>query len=387
MQNAASRNHKAIVIIAIFIFVLMVVAGLFFATKRPVVADEFHSLGTMHKVSYLDILLGQLPEEANNFPLFYLMHKPLCVNLDYALKKSDMDLDTLRHRSLLRVNSVLFTAFFVVMMFYYFATNYSITAGFLSVVVSITSYATTLYWIEGRPYALWIFLAALQSLVFLELIKKGYEPSRWRNFIMANVLLCLTSVLSAIAVIVFSVFCWFFVVKDWKKYVLATMVPVLLAYSYAHALPNNYSLFSFNDSAFSIIRANFSLEKLVIILFAGVVFLRNSFKKDKTAKEAYRTMLSLCLLMVGAFLVTLIIMAVFQYRSDINGLAHVSRRYFVYLNPVGIIVMTLSVFYLFEHFKKNKKFYYAIMIIVSMLLIGRAFSTVDHMRGIFEIWL
>ena len=204
IAQKTTPSNKFLFLSSAIVFLVVLSYGFFLATKRPIWGDEIHTLGSIMqkeydstiKVGYWEILLGKIDYESNNAPMFYVIHRSILdiFNLKYV---NGLDLETVPYsRIILRINSVFFGALAVTLFFMYFTKHYSIWAGFYAVVLTLSSHLFLLYWAEGRPYMMWESLTAAEILLFLLLMRHGYQAHYWRMLVVVNILIVSTSVFS-----------------------------------------------------------------------------------------------------------------------------------------------------------------------------------------------
>jgi hypothetical protein len=174
-----------------------------------------------------------------------------------------------------------------------------------------------------------VFLTTAQSLIFL-------SGGGWRLLAVVNILLSLTSILSLGQIWAMSVLWWALRDRDWKKYILITLLPSIIAvFYYLHA--PKYK-FYFGLTPEQLVRDNIPrqyFDILFIFLLALPVYL---WKQKDRIKDVlpYLVFLLLMLAFTGLLLWDFARHAV----TPDKGFA-ITSRYFIYLMPIGVIATTL----------------------------------------------
>ncbi len=344
---------KSSVLVWVFTAVLMIGSlslGHFFAVHKPLENDElFTHVSSVEGLSYQSILKIKIPE-GNVSPLFYLTQKIFLDAIHFRLPfvwNGDWFVTDLPSQKALRCLSNFFISLSITVVFYYFTRFYSLIAGLLSVLFSLTSFMVLMYWPVARPYALWNFLTTAQTLLFfyvLRCVDGDKEKTAWTLLVVTHFLLALTVTFSAAQIIAVSVFLFFLKERDIRKFVLLTVLPVTLCLVYYFNAPH-YS-FYFTDTPLQLIAASFPKERLVLVLLLGglmafPIFFRG--KKGFLEKCREPHIVSVFFTIVMLFL-TMVLLGLFYVKAhgQKEGFP-LSNRYFIYLSPVGIIAMTFVV--------------------------------------------
>jgi len=272
-------------IISILLFLCCFRFGLLLAEHKPLWNDEIYTqVGTVVGQSYADMFLGKIGE-GNNCPLFYVMQKVICDLTRYKTPKPWFNAkwghEDRFSQIFLRINPVFFMSLSIVCIFYYFSRFYSLFAGLYSLFISLSSFMVWNYLAEARPYALWVFLTTIQSLIFLYLLRRGRDYAKaWPALVTVHFLLSLTVVFSVAQIFIVSVLLWFFLEKNWKKYILSALIPIAIGLFYYAGAPK-YP-FWFDLTPEQIIRDCFSRDRFYI-LFIFMFFLTAYFLQQKTS--------------------------------------------------------------------------------------------------------
>jgi len=383
-------NLKINKVLALLLFLICLRIGFHQAYHKQVWNDEIYThMTNVSAISYGDILLGRV-KEGNTCPLFYLIQKTICDITQYTAPPQwsgpnrDWQFSNLESQILLRINPVIFMSLFIVSIFYYFSRYFSVWAGLYSIVISFSSFMLWSYWAEARPYALWVFLTTLQSLIFLYLIREsGNKKQGWRGLSIVHVLLSLTVVISIIQIIIVSVLLWLVLEKNWRKYIALCVVPVIIGCVY-YALSPKYE-FWFKDGPWALINASIPKDRfLIFFMFVLCLLLSCRWPQKYLPKawkinvlegpgkrEAWAYLLLTGLMIAGCFLVLL----KFKLGESLERQGFfISNRYFIFLTPIGIIATTLFSVYLVK-FSKNKIIQVLMVIVLTGLTVMRAHRT------------
>ena len=397
-----NAQTKFIVICSLFIFLTGLGIGFNLAKDRPLWGDEIRTQGaTVDPLSYGEIISGRHIGriEGNVCPLFYLIQKSILKIFQFHLpqQKWDTYFYDLRSQIIVRINPILFMTLSLTSIFYYFARHYSLLTGVYAVFLGLSSPMIWSYWAEARPYALWIFLTSTQTLLFLSLIKHSTHHSAsshhdkilWRWLMVVHILLALTVFFSLIQIVICTALLWLFVQKNFKKYVLLTLIPMSLClYYYAQAPSYKYL---FNQTAWELITPSFPYEWIVITLLFALFLICKWTKNiirarregwDRSclpvrddamiSKEGVSFLLLVILMLMAAFFM----MFVFKFVA-IHGDEQyfVYTRYFIYLVPITIISTTVFSFHLAEAFKDNRWMLFNTMMVLGAFLVIRSLKT------------
>lgn len=389
MKRQLSLNVSSIIL-----FLFCFCAGMWLAKQRPLWNDEIYTQIFLSDATYRDILMGNI-KEGNTCPLYYLIQKGICDIYSYSTPAewdagpSQWSQTSIRTQLITRINSVVFMSLSVMAIFCYFARFYSGLAGVYSAFISLSSYMVWAYLAEARPYALWVFLTTVQSLLFMVMIREQKADLRpWKWLVGIHILLSLTAVFSLAQIVIISFLLWILVEKRISKYVLLTVVPSILCLFYYSKAPK-YS-FWFDYGPLSLICANIPKDRF-FVFFIFAVFLIFVFFKSRTSipkflvQSKYKvsslyfivTMLMLC---AASF-----VLAIFKMNEIPGEGFRVSGRYFVYLTPVGIIATTIFCIELFKA-AKGKLWLQGIIILgLAFLLALRVYRTFLLIKGYYHL--
>lgn len=383
-------NRKAAIIFSCFLFVLLLALGFWQAFHKPLWIDEhFGLISSVERLSYGDILLGRM-REGNNSPLFFLIQKGICDVAGYEPPapwlNGDWDYQDVGSQILTRVNPVFFMSLSVALIFYYFSRTFGLWPGVYSLAVSLSSFMVWTHWAEARPYALWVFLTTVQSLIFLRIVGQSENARKaWLGLALVHFLLSLTIFISIVQIVVVSSLVWFLSERDWRKYVLILVVPMGVAVTYH--LSALKLAFWFAEGPWALIGASIPLDRLLIVVMFGVYFALAYFcpKSALFTKLSIRSMgpqekrtaggyLGFVLLMLLGFLAVL--MKLKMGESPNHQGFQISNRYFIPMTPIGIFATTLFSIYLVKASSK-RTLRGAIFLSLAGLLVFRMIRTMN----------
>lgn len=265
--------------LCIILFFIIFDLGLFIAQHKPLWWDEEYSLITIQKHSYKDILLGHLPEEADNSPLFYVNEKLMYDLISYnpdSLRKipgrpAQWPFSFYRENFedpfsdlYFRIIPLIFASLSVVILFYYFTSRYSFIWGIFASLLCLTNFEIWEYGLQARPYIYFFTLTIIQVLLFIELITdQKKDPKIWNSMAIINLLLVLIIKTSA-----FQIFCIAIIIGysrihvRWKDAVMAFICPLAISFYYYEA--GIKETYSFNQSIHSLLFQSVPLETWLI---------------------------------------------------------------------------------------------------------------------------
>ncbi len=331
------------------LFVLLFVFGLRLAALKPLWNDELYSqIYSVEKLSYSQILLGQIPE-GNNSPLFYILQKGVCDMTHFQLPfawKGQWSIAQPQAQLILRLMPNFFMALALTAIFYALTVEYSLWAGWYAFLTALSSSAVWVYWVEARPYALWFALSFFQLLYFLQFIRqRDKRPQTWQKLTVIHILLSLTAVFGAVQVFIVSLLLFGFYEKKLSRYLLILFLP--LAFGFYYFLNAQHYVFCLPPDPGVLMWENFPVERLLLVLLCGIFAVSTGLQNKKELPEVLLPYTILVVLFFGAVLG---IMVCFAMTAQLNWKGFViSSRYFIFLAPLGIVLTTV---FLFEVFKK-----------------------------------
>jgi len=378
--------------------------------------DELYSQTyTIDVLGFLGILRIEFTE-GNLCPLFYLVQEAISRVFNYTFPldwHQEWCVYELNSQLILRIAPNIFMSLSIVLFFWYFSVAYSFRAGFLSLITALSSFVLWAYWAEARPYALWFLLTTIQSLIFLHMLTQPEKASKsWLGLCLVHFLLSLTIVFSAVQIFFMSIFLMILIEKDWRKYVLLTVVPLGVCYFYYYQSHRVYTFLSYNplETATTMVSSIFvnagkhnitnssvitmNTPLLWIILYIGyVLFLFKNFAQrnkeqkcfmaEKSIKEArififYMT----ALLITAAGILSLII----KWISEGIGGYSITERHFIFLAPVGIITFTLVVLNLYRTFQDKPWLRMNLVIVVGGIFLLVYMQSLAQLTSLGLFW-
>ncbi len=362
--------------------------GLLLAEHKLLWNDEIYTqISSIENQSYMNQFIGRIGE-GNNCPLFYSIQKTIC-NL-WQYRAPDLwNQQGAFDRLILRLNPVFFVSASIMCIFLYFSRFYSIFVGLYSLLIAVSTIMLWDHWAEARPYALWIFLTTVQSLLFLYIFRrKGIDRKAWIGLTVTHVFLGLTVILGVVQITIVSGLLWIFREKRWHRYILFTFIPVCVSVFYYIQAPHYQ--FWFDLTPEQLIRDCFSRER-IYILFMFTFFLATYYAADKTGfPRSFPDKILLdgvfCFLLAVLMLLaamSIIFLLKWQASPTRQGFP-VSSRYFVYLTPVGIISTTLLSISIFRSLAGNRFMQTLLLSGMGYLIIHRFMKAIPHIKQVCE---
>ena len=389
-------------ILTIALFAVLFNVGLDIARKKPIWNDEFYSqLQSVSATSYKQMFAGKI-QDGNNSPLFYSIQKALCQFTGYenleAWKKGDWSFSDDYSRVLLRINPVFFMSLMMVMIFYYFAKFHSLFEGGLSIFLSLSSFMLWNFWAEARPYALWMFLTASQSLLFLYLVRCRrlkdendkeeciYYKRGLISLCIVNLLMAFTVIFSVAQVFIVSLLLWFFVDKRWGRYIFIAVIPICIGLFYYYHAPK-YD-FHFNLKPDQLIRDCFSRDRFhnmfIYAFFLAVYGVQSLIGKKLILKDKKLfTGLPYFFVTVMMILSSFALLILLKLGDEGKGF-EISSRYFVYLTPISIIATVIFSGSVIKSLKGCIWVQLPVLYGISWMVINRFHRLMPHMRIFME---
>ncbi len=280
-------------ILSFFLFVLIFFIGIQLAQNKPLWNDEIYSqTGPIQNQSYAEMLAGKI-EEGSNTPLFYIIQKTLCLLTRYQLSISEASwfVVDLKSQVLLRLFPNLYMALALTCIFYFFSRYYSLWWGCYAVLVSFSSPMIWRYWVEARPYSLWIFLMVIDIILFLVMVKDEKKAkSLWVWLIVTHILMAFTAVFSLAQIGIVSILLWGFgkekkALEIPKKYFLGTALAIGIGLFYYTQAPKYHFWFDPQNPPWKLLTDCFPVENMWIcggyLIFYLFIFF---IKKEKYAE-------------------------------------------------------------------------------------------------------
>jgi len=257
--------------------------GLLRAEHKALWNDEiFTQVSSVSHQSYAQHWLGKIGE-GNNTPLFYSIQKLFFQLIQYQTPDLWNE-QNLYDRLVLRINPIFFMAASIACIFFYFSKTYSLWIGVYSLFISISSFVVWDYWVEARPYTLWIFLTTVHTLHFLNLFRQEVISRKaWIGLTIIHFLLCFSTIFSVAQITIVSALLWLLKERNWKKYILTAIIPTFITLYYFMLAPK-YN-FWFDLTPDQLIRDCFSRDRFYI-LFIFTFFLAAYYlgKKNRNSQ-------------------------------------------------------------------------------------------------------
>ena len=354
------RTKPIIIALSTLVVLVCLWIGSRLSEKLLLWTDEIYTqVGIIEKNSYIDLVLLK-SDETSRSPLFYLIQKTICdiTNFHFPFEwKQERFVKDVYSQRIMRFSSNVFMSLTIGLIFLYFAFYYSYSSGVLAILMTLSSYLVWSYWVEARPYSLWILLTVSQVFLFMEILKKSaYHKKLWLILGVVHIALSMTIFLSIMQILAVSVILWFCINKDWKSYWWITVWPVVLNLFFffkTHNLGVN-----FVGTPQNMINLNFSLDRLIFVsLFAGILlFVKKSYYPVTFDKISYKELeyskpfFLFTFVMLAFGLIMLFILKMIE-----NGLGScVHMRHWLFLTPISIIATTLAFIHLGRMFRDKK---------------------------------
>jgi len=365
--------------------------GLAIALRKPLWGDEVLSLNLIIHSSYPVLLSHPIPE-GNVCHFFYILQRLIFDVSGFTLppqwEAGQWDFVYPYGWVIVRLNPVFFMSLSIVLIYYYFSRFYSKSAGWFSVFISLSSYMVWGYWAEARPYAVWFFLITAQLLLFLRVVdSRNFSRLTWIVLVIVHLFLSFTSILSVALIGIVSLLLWIYVDKDWRKYILLTVLPSSICLLYYLYSPKWQ--WRFESSPMELIGASISKDRFMIIFIFAVALFFNFWQKkikagrifsDDSTRVGVPYLILTLLMILSAF--AIIFMLKLGATTSREGF-EIPGRYFIYLTPVGIIAIMLFSVQLWRAFQGRPR-----MLIIGTLAIGglvlfRALRTFALAKGFY----
>lgn len=379
MAAFSLRPRRMINIISVILFAIIFIIGFFLSLNKPFWLDEYYSLTSSIAVTpYSRLWLGQLPQEGNNSPLFYVSEKLLLDSVSYdphsLTRMNGRHIHHLFERtpanhssglmifpriyfyydafstSFFRLISIFFMALASAVFFGYFARRFSIWWGAYAFLLCLSSWHFWWYGLEARPYIHLFALSEIQLLCFLELIKrKNSSQHLWLMFSIVNITAALTITLGFVQLAVIGLF---MIVYErhrltWARGVAAFMVPagIVLFYS-SQAVQLKLSFFRWpQDFVFATYSFDTVLLTGIFLIYAYIATRKDSITSPLptlaiASREINRArgILFLTVVVPSLYVIMITYLWVTQPSRTLNRV-YFYDRYLIALVPLGITTM------------------------------------------------
>jgi len=385
MQLFKQRPVFSIPILTFLVFVSFFCIGLTLAQNKPLWNDELYTqIHSVERFTVWETIRGDL-EEGNSTPLFYLIQKGFCWFAQYKIPFKWTGAAYVNEpygQIILRLNPIFFTSFMVALIFYFFARYYSLGCGLYSLLISLGCFIFWTYWAEARQYAQWMFFTTAHTLLLLRYIQteKGGRGC-WKGIALVHFALSVTVVFGLVQVLIATFFMFICGERDWRHYVVLTIIPIsICVFYYFHTSP---FYFWFTSPPISMIYANIPQEWLVLIIVYVFYICIHTFQTLKGKRQGIRACIkSIWQERSFIYVSLLVIMAGFALLGYFKLIEVTDRgrfavvwRYFVFLAPVGVITVVLISIDLMRSFQKYKWIQLNIIIVLGGTLLLRLIKT------------
>lgn len=376
---------------SLIVLIVCMGIGLFLAANKPLWNDEiFTQVASIESMSYIDILKVKF-YEGNSSPMFYLTQKGIGDLFNYKFPgqwKGEWKVEDYRSQMILRINPNLFMSLSITCIFFFFVYYYSWFSGIYSLLISLSSYMVWVYWVDARPYALWVFLTTVQSLVFLSILKQTEQNNAlWRLLILFHLLLSLTVVFGALQIAGISLLLYLLKEKNLRKYIFMTVVPVCICIVYYFISPK--FKFWFADSTVQLICASIPRDRILILavylIFVLLYYLQERIGIIKVYDQ--NTKFDGWIYLVYTAMMLAAAVAVSVLFSFSAGKGHegfqISNRYFIYLTPLGVIAATLFSVEMINSYRGQRPVQILLILCLTALLVFRLLRTYSLVMGYY----
>jgi len=369
------------IVLTILVFSGCLCVGFWIAEHKPLWNDEyFTQTASVDGTSFADQFSGNLPlGEGSHAPLFYALQKLFLQVVRYQTPLSwhGGHWYTDPHSQItLRAVPVILMSLSVSLVFYYFCLGFSLWVGLLSLFIFLSSHMVWSYWAEARPYALWVFLTTVQSVILLNSIGQKSRTQGGRGMAWlagTNILLGLTSILTLGEIWVVSVLWWCVHDRDWKKYIVATFLPTLIViFYYIHA--PRLSFYFGQSHLDNFLHDNIS-SQCFDVLFIFLFFLSLYFwgqKKGKVQDWLGDDIVKPFVYVIFWGLVlasSIVLYIILGLHAKPNQGFPVTSRYFIYLTPIGVIATTIVTVSLLKSLSKHQLLCWGLGGLIGFLLV------------------
>ncbi len=383
-NNIRRQRSVWILFLTLSVWLICLAVGSFLSQHKPLWNDEIYSQTRVIEIlSYQDLILAK-QKEGNNAPFFYLIQKALCDLSQYRFPitwQGEWVLSEPGSQHLLRIPSNIFMSCAIALIFYFFSRFYSLAMGAYALFLTLSSPIIWAYWVEARPYTLWIFLTVVQSLLFLRItFEEKTARKAFQLLVLTHLLLSLTSIMSMAQIILISILIWIHGERRIKFYLWLTLIPSLICLDYYFRAPIvRYDVLNIP----SLVSAHISLRDLFflagyLLLMAFCKFYREDLYRSILEDKKYQTIRLYLFFMIWMLLSTLFFILVIKMRATTEW-GELPSRTFIYLTPIGIMTMSILSFNLVNIFRHNRWMLINVGIILGGLLLLRSLKTLEDL--------
>lgn len=381
MDNNIAQRFL-IIALSLLAFSGCMLMGYMLSQNKPLLHDELYTqIYSIEHKTYGELIKGHV-SEGNTSPLFYTVQKLFEKMVDFRFPLIwDKEWAIEHHHSqvIIRIVPNIFTSLMFVLLFYYFCIVYSPTWGIFALAVGLSYTQVWEYWVEARPYSLWMFLTCCQSLILLHAFKTNRLTEKAYGWlIITNILLSMTIIFGLAQIFIISFLIWLFFIKDAKKHIFMTFIPCCICIYYYSQTPN--FKFWFSHHPLMLIKQSIHFEWLA--LYAGFISLW-VLTKTKTLNtsvmkpilvEGKKYLWYLMLLFAAGF--TLLLIFVLAASTPSDGFP-LGVRYFLFLIPAGATASVIFSICLYNSFERNSRMRIATTATLAGFLIIRFIRIID----------
>lgn len=215
---------------------LLVMLGLFLASRKQLWTDELFTQRNIEKTSFAGLLQGNLgKDEGNPCPLYYFLQKTFFGMIQYRFPipwKGEYCIADLQSQMIIRLTGIVYMALGTTLIFFIFARDYSLKTGIMALLLALSNPMFWLYIAEARPYGLWFLLTVIQIIIILGALRRGDAAGWWLALAACHLCLGMTIVFTFLQIAVFSCVFWYISRVSWKKMALVLLLPVVVIYFY-----------------------------------------------------------------------------------------------------------------------------------------------------------
>ncbi len=365
-------KKNILIILSVGIWLVCLFAGHELSQRRPLWNDELYTQQrTIEAFSYMDIIKGKI-NEGNNGPLFYLLQKAWVDVTKSRLSrewKSEWFVRDRQAQINLRVISNVSMSTAVAVLFYWTAVSASLFWGFVALLVLFGVPSVWFYWVEARPYALWILLTVVQSIFFMKCVcgikEDETKDSRW--LMLTHGLLSLTIAFGAVQSVVAAACLWLAGRGRWGRVFGLLIVPCAIAAFYFKQSPQ--FKYWFKDGPVLLMLQNVPLEYVILFvlcLAAGYYLKSKAAGSQESLARGYLPF-AVLMLLSACFVLGYLKM---KAHSGTEGFA-ISGRYFLFLIPVVTLALVFMIRDVWQRLNHDALLRLNVIVIVAGLLLLR----------------
>ncbi|MFA5087916.1 MAG: hypothetical protein WC552_02640 [Candidatus Omnitrophota bacterium] len=350
------------------IFFVFLALGTFLSIHKPLWTDEIYTAQAgIEPRSYQQLLKGELTQEANNFPLYYIYQKAVTDLLGYRLTQQWDDTHFIyeqRGQIILRIPSNISVAFALTFLILFFLRSKDPFSAGISSLLLLSSYMTWAYWPEARPYALWYSLSIIHGLLLIKTLREG-SSKNILALTLIHWLLAFTSFVSLIQIVLANLL--FFHVKErGVKNFFCLNSPLPVIFFYASLGLSTTARLTMNPVG--LISLVLPLEWIGVLILCGLIFL---WRKDFFT----RPQILFTVFFIGLCAGTGGILSLAAIRNSPPPATALYYRHFIFLTPYAVFMVTLVLKHLWQHYRFSRWATINIVLLISGLFVTTALRT------------